>query len=303
MKTLNNWLVIGALLCSAPAAALDIFTCEPEWQALAQEIAGDKADVYVATSAHQDPHHVQARPGLISAVRRADLVFCTGAGLEAGWLPLLLSKASNAKVQRAPGLLLAAEQVTLLDAPAQLDRAEGDIHAAGNPHIHFDPRRMLQVAVVLTQHLQQLDSDNAAHYQARFDAFQAQWNEQVRTWEAQAASLRGVAVIEHHRSWRYLLDWLGMQPVGELEPKPGLPPSPGHLQNLLVDPQARSARLILYTSFNGDKAARWLASHSLACAVALPYTVGADDDSASLGGFYTTLVTRLVETLEQCPNE
>src|SRR5690606_38208587 len=155
---------------SAPAAALNIFTCEPEWQALAQEIAGDKADVYVATSAHQDPHHVQARPGLISAVRRADLVFCTGGGLEAGWLPLLVSKASNAKVHRAPALLPAADQETLLDVPAELDRADGDIHAAGNPHIHFDPRRMLQVAVVLTQHLQQLDSDNAAHYQARFDA-------------------------------------------------------------------------------------------------------------------------------------
>src|SRR5690606_18735264 len=144
---------------------------------------------------------------------------------------------------------------------------------------------------------------NAAHYQARFNTFQTQWNEQVRTWEAQAASLRGVAVIEHHRSWRYLLDWLGMQPVGELEPKPGLPPSPGHLQNLLVDPDARRARLILYTSFNGDKAARWLASHSSACAGALPYTVGADDDSASLGGVCTTLSTRLVDALEQCPNE
>lgn len=303
MKTLKNWLVVGALLCSAPAAALDIFACEPEWQALAQEIAGDQADIYVATSPHQDPHHVQARPGLISAVRRADLVFCTGAGLETGWLPLLLSKASNARVQRAPGLLLAAEHVTLLEVPAQLDRAEGDIHAAGNPHIHLDPRRILQVAAILTQQLQQLDASNAAHYQARFDAFQSQWREQIQQWQTQAAPLRGVAVIEHHRSWRYLLDWLGMQPVGELEPKPGLPPSPGHLQNLLVDPHARSARLILYTSFNGDKAARWLASHSSACAVELPYTVGGDEHSASLGDFYSTLVTRLAEALEQCSGE
>lgn len=303
MKTLKNWLAVGALLCSAPAAALNIFTCEPEWQALAEEIAGDKADVYVATSPRQDPHHVQARPGLISAVRRADLVFCTGAGLETGWLPLLLSKASNARVQRAPGLLLAAEHVALLDIPTQLDRAEGDIHAAGNPHIHFDPRRMLQVAAVLMQHLQQLDTSNAAHYQVRFDAFQAQWRDRLQQWETQAAPLRGVAVIEHHRSWRYLLDWLGMQPVGELEPKPGIPPSPGHLQSLLVDPQARGARLILYTAFNGDKAARWLASHSPACAVALPYTVGADESGATLNGFYTTLVTRLVEALEQCSDE
>src|SRR5690606_2434381 len=291
MKTLKNWLVVGALLCSAPAAALDIFACEPEWHALAQEIAGDQADIYVATSPHQDPHHVQARPGLISAVRRADLVFCTGAGLETGWLPLLLSKASNARVQRAPGLLLAAEHVTLLAVPAQLDRADGDIHAAGNPHMHLDPRGMLQVAAMRPQQLQQLDASNAAHYQARCDAFQSQWREQMQQWQTQAAPLRGVAVIEHHRSWRYLLDWLGMQPVGELEPKPGLPPSPGHLQNLLVDPQARSARLILYTSFNGDKAARWLASHSSACAVELPYTVGGDEHSASLGDFYSTLMT------------
>ncbi|MCB1836290.1 MAG: zinc ABC transporter substrate-binding protein [Alcanivoracaceae bacterium] len=303
MKILKNWLAVGALLCSAPAAALNIFACEPEWQALAQEIAGDKADIYVATSAQQDPHRVQARPGLISAVRRADLVFCTGAGLEAGWLPLLLGKASNARVQSAPGLLLAAEHVTLLDKPAQLDRAEGDIHAAGNPHIHFDPRRILQVASVLAQQLQQLDPGNAAYYQARLSTFEATWREHIQQWESQAASLRGVAVIEHHRSWRYLLDWLGIQPVGELEPKPGIPPSPGHLQHLLLDQDARGARLILYAAINGDKASHWLASHSSACAVELPYTVGGDEDSASLSDFYATLVTRLVETLAQCPHE
>lgn len=193
--------------------------------------------------------------------------------------------------------------MSLLDKPEQLDRADGDIHAAGNPHIHFDPRRMLQVAAVLTQHLQQLDSGNAAYFQARLATFEASWKKHIQQWETQAASLRGVAVIELHRSWRYLLDWLNMQPVGELEPKPGIPPSPGHLQHLLLDPDARRARLILYTAINGDKAADWLAAHSSACAVELPYTVGGDDDSVLLSGFYTTLVTRLIETLAQCPHE
>lgn len=300
MKHVHILVATGLLLCSGPLMAINIFTCEPEWQALAREIAGDEADIHVATSAHQDPHHVQARPSLISAVRRADLVFCTGAGLEAGWLPMLLSKGSNPRVQQPPGLLLAAEQVELIDVPTLLDRSQGDIHAAGNPHIHLDPRRVLAVADALAQRLAILDPDRAPHYQQRHAAFVTRWQQHQAQWQQQASALRGVPVIEHHRSWRYLLDWLGMAPVGELEPKPGIPPSPGHLQQLLDDPGARSARLILYSAHNGDKAARWLADRSQACAVELPYTTGGSEDTTSLEAFFSQLVSRLTTALEQC---
>ncbi|MDF1782380.1 MAG: zinc ABC transporter substrate-binding protein [Alcanivoracaceae bacterium] len=304
MKSIRYALRIFSLACfvaiSQQALAINIFTCEPEWHALATEIAGSEANVYVATSANQDPHHVQARPSLISAVRRADLVFCTGGGLESGWLPVLLSKGSNPKVQRAPGLLLAAEQVALLEKPVLLDRAEGDIHASGNPHVHLDPRRILIIAEKLKDRLIEIDAKDANGYQKRFDAFHQRWQKNIQHWEQQAAPLRNTPVIVHHRSWSYLLDWLGIRQVGELEPKPGIPPTPAHLASLISTTQTEHAQLILFTRYNGDKAAKWLTQRSDACAVELPFTVGGDDDSASLDELFSRLIDALVTTQTNC---
>lgn len=284
---------------SQPVLAINIFTCEPEWHALATEIAGSDASVYVATSANQDPHHVQARPSLISAVRRADLVFCTGGGLESGWLPVLLSKGSNPNVQRAPGLLLAAEQVTLLEKPTSLDRAEGDIHASGNPHVHLDPRRIVIIAEKLKDRLIEIDAPKSDDYQKRFDAFKERWTKNIQHWEESAAPLHDRPVIVHHRSWSYLLDWLNMRQVGELEPKPGIPPTPAHLAALITTTQTEHAHLILFTHYNGDKAAKWLAQRTDACAVELPFTVDGDS-STSLEALFSQLIDVLVSTQENC---
>lgn len=289
-------LLLGA--ASSPVLALNIFACEPEWQALAQELAGEQATIVTATSARQDPHHVQARPSLISAVRRADLVICTGAGLEAGWLPVLLAKGSNPRVQQAPGLFLASQHVALLDRPATPDRADGDVHAEGNPHIQLDPRRILSIADALSQRLQQLDPDHADHYRQRHTAFAAQWQANLARWQTQAAALRGVPVIVHHRSWVYLLDWLGMRQVGELEPKPGLPPTPAHLATLTDTARDQGVQRILYTHYNGSKAAEWLASHAGACAVLLPFTVDQNGEPGSLGALFDSLVNALLNQPE-----
>ena len=291
----------GCLLgLSAPALAIDIFACEPEWQALAHELAGDKAKIYVATSAYQDPHRVQARPGLISAVRRADLVFCTGGGLESGWLPVLLQKGSNPQVLKAPGLLLATEQVSLLEKPQTLERSEGDIHAEGNPHIHLDPRRVLTVAEALAQRLQEIDAANARFYQTQLEKFRQQWHSNLAAWQQQAQPLRNSKVIVHHRSWSYLLDWLGMDSVAELEPKPGLPPTPSHLASLTNVVRQTGTPLILYTDYNGSDAANWLANHSEACAIRLPMTVGGMEAVDTLSALYGSLINALLTAQEQC---
>lgn len=299
----NLFLLSALLFASAQAQALNIFACEPEWRALAQQLAGERANVYVATSAHQDPHHVQARPSLISAIRRADLVVCTGAGLETGWLPMLLSKGSNPKVQQAPGLFLAAEQVTLLDQPQTLDRADGDVHASGNPHVHLDPRRILIIAEALALRLQQIDGANSEYYQQRLNDFSAAWKTHITQWQTQARALQGTRVIVHHRSWNYLLNWLGMNQVGELEPKPGLPPTPAHLAALIEVTKSEHAELIIYTLHNGDKAASWLAQRSDACSIALPFTVGGADGANSLTGLYDALVTTLIDAKTRCSHE
>ena len=170
MKTILRWSCAAAvLLVAAPAlAALNIFATVPEWGALAEELGGDKINVYVATNALQDPHHVEARPSLIARARSADLVVATGAELEIGWLPLVVQQAGNPKIRPGtPGYFEAAPLVTMMEKPTRLDRADGDVHPGGNPHIQTDPRNILRVAGPMTARLVELDPANAAFYRER----------------------------------------------------------------------------------------------------------------------------------------
>jgi zinc/manganese transport system substrate-binding protein len=181
-------LVLLASLALPAHAALRIFACEPEWGALAQELGGNLVEVSVATSALQDPHQIQAKPSLIARARNADLVICTGAELEIGWLPMLLQQSGNAKVQAGqPGHFAAADFVRKLDVPGQLDRSQGDVHAAGNPHIQTDPRNIAQVAVALSARLQQVDPAHASEYAKAQADFSQRWQQAIGRWAAQAA--------------------------------------------------------------------------------------------------------------------
>ena len=168
-KTVFAMLVAPLALLTIPAhAALRVFACEPEWGALAQELGGDLVEVSVATSALQDPHQIQAKPSLIARARNADLVVCTGAELEIGWLPVLLQQSGNAKVQPGqPGNFAAADFVRKLEVPALVDRSQGDVHAGGNPHIQTDPRNIAQVASALGARFQQVDAAHASQYAQR----------------------------------------------------------------------------------------------------------------------------------------
>src|SRR5689334_17086031 len=168
------------------AAALSIFACEPEWGALATELTGDKANVYVATTALQDPHRIEARPSLIARARTADLMVCTGAELEIGWAPLLLSQSGNPNIQVGrPGYFEAAKQVRLIEVPTVLDRSQGDVHPFGNPHLHLDPRNIATVAVALSERMAALDGANSGYYRERANAFQQRWKEAMTRWEKQ----------------------------------------------------------------------------------------------------------------------
>lgn len=262
MRILSNLirLMVATLLCCVSPAvlALRIFACEPEWAALAQAVAPD-ATVFSATTAYQDPHMVQARPSLIAQLRQADLLICTGAELEVGWLPALMQKASNARVQSGqPGWLMAAEHVTLLDVQAQVSRADGDVHAAGNPHFHLDPQRMVQVSAVLLQRLQQLDPDRASQYQAQQQLLQQQLNALSTQWQAVQQQWYGRKVMAYHASFRYLFQSLGIVQIGDLEPKPGVAPSSRHLAQLLQQAQTQSMAAVIYTPYQDGRGAQWL---------------------------------------------
>ena len=293
MRTLFSLLLLAAPL---PAlAALSILACEPEWAALAKELGADKVSVYTAAGALQDVHRIEARPSLIARARSANLLVCTGADLEVGWLPLVQSQSGNPAIRVGqPGYFEASDYVELIEKPASLDRAQGDVHAAGNPHIHLNPRNIAEVAAALGERMAQLDPKEAAHYRERTQDFLERWRQASARWEKAGAALKGVAVVVHHRDLSYLFAWLGMREVGALEPKPGLPPSSAHLVALLGKLKQTPAKAVVRSAYNDPKPSAWLAERAGIPSVMLPYTVGGSDKAKDLFGLYDDTLERLL---------
>ncbi len=292
-------LTVAALTFAQQAAALDVFACEPEWGALTQELGGDRVSVYVATNALQDPHQVQAKPSLLARARRANLVVCTGSELEIGWLPIVLRQSGNDAVQPGkPGYFEASHYVTMLEIPTRLDRSAGDVHPGGNPHIQTDPRNIARVATALAQRLGEIDPANSAFYQSRYQDFAKRWDGAIQRWQKEAAPLKGVAVVAHHKSWAYLYAWLGMHEVAELEPKPGVEPTAAHLEEVLAQLKREPARMVIRSAYEDGRASEWLANRAKIHAVMLPFTVGGTDKAKDLFGLYDDTVQRLLGGLK-----
>ena len=295
-KRIQLTALIVVTLGALPAhAALRVLACEPEWGALAQELGGSLVEVSVATGALQDPHQIQAKPSLIARARSADLVVCTGAELEIGWLPVLLQQSGNAKVQAGQaGNFAAADAVRKLDVPTQLDRAQGDVHAAGNPHIQTDPRNIALVASALSARLQQIDSAHAADYTRRAADFSQRWQQAIARWTAQAAPLKGLPVVSQHKAFVYLYDWLGLKEVAVLEPKPGVEPSASQLQGVLATLKGTPARMVLYAAYQDARPSEWLSKNAGIPVVKVPFTVGGSDGAKDLFGLFDDTVARLL---------
>ena len=282
-------------ICSPALAALNVLACEPEWGALAKEIGGDRVTVYTATTALQDPHRIEARPSLIARARSADLMVCTGAELEIGWAPLLQTQSGNPKIQVAQaGYFEAASVVPLIEKPMRFDRSLGDVHPAGNPHIHLDPRNIERVASALSERMAVLDHAEAASYRERTNAFLQRWREATGRWEKQAAPLKGTPIVVYHKNLTYFVNWIGMREVGALEPKPGLPPSTAHLSELLDQLKREPAKAVVRAAYNEPRAAEWLAERAKIPAVMVPFTVGGTDNAKDLFTLYDDTLTRLL---------
>ncbi len=298
MTLINRLLMLLALagVHAAPVqAALNVLACEPEWAALAQELGGDRIKVNSATTAAQDPHRIQARPSLLAKARNADLLVCTGADLEIGWLPVLLRESGNARIQPGrPGNFEAADNVTLLEKPARLDRAEGDVHPQGNPHIQTDPRNIGRVAVGLARRLAEMDPGNATFYASRQSDFEHRWSAALRRWEQQAAPLRGMPVVSQHKAFAYLYRWLGLREVAVLEPKPGLEPTANHLASVLAILHTTPAKAVIRTEYEPARASEWIAERAGIPALALPVSVPGTEPDNSLIGWFDTLLARLM---------
>ncbi len=300
MKLLKILLLSGltalAFAATPARATLNVLACTPEWAALTQEIAGNRAKITSATTAMQDPHRIEARPALLAQARRANLVVCTGAELEIGWLPLLQRESGNAAIQAGqPGYFEAASVVRLIEKPTVLDRAMGDIHAAGNPHFFLDPRNLLKVADALAQRLAEIDPAGAVHYAARHQDFVTRLQAAIVRWEQEAVALKGVPVVVHHKNWSYLTAWLGLNVVADLEPKPGIDPSVAYLGQLLGKLKAQPAKMVLRAAYQSPKASEWIAERHGMKAVQLPFTVGGSDRAKDLFSLFDDTLARLKE--------
>lgn len=295
MTALFRGLCALLLVFSLPAqAAVRVLATTPEWASLTSELGGDRVDVYAATTAFQDAHRVEAKPSLVARARNAQLVVATGAQLEIGWLPVLLQESGNARVRPGqPGYFEATQQVRLLEVPTSVDRAMGDVHPLGNPHIHLDPRNIATVADALAKRLAQIDGANAAYYAERGKEFQARWSDAMRRWEPQAQALKGVGVVVIHRDQAYLTHWLGLREIAAIEPKPGVPPSAGHLASLVAKLESDPPRMILRNAYNDSKAVNWLSGRTGAPVVLLPYTVGGTPGAKDLYGLFDDTLKRL----------
>lgn len=297
------FLLSVAMMASAitlPAqAALKVFACEPEWAALSKELGGDNVDVYAATTALQDVHKIQPRPSLIAKYHQADLVVCTGAELEIGWLPPLAEKGNNPKVNPGtPGYFEASRFVSMMEVPSRLDRSEGDVHPYGNPHVQTAPDSIAAVAKGLSDKLAEIDALHAADYKSRYQQFNGKWTAAMQKWAAKAKPLNGVAVVSSHKGWSYMYRWLGMQEVATLEPKPGIPPSAAHLEEVLAGLKTKPARMVVFAAYQDRRPADWLADHASIPAVELPFSVGGVAGTDDLFGLFDVTLDRLLAALQ-----
>ncbi|HUQ11218.1 MAG TPA: zinc ABC transporter substrate-binding protein [Steroidobacteraceae bacterium] len=296
MKTLRLLAVVIAMGSASYAqAAIKVLATTSDWGALTRELGGDKVDVYVATTALQDVHRVEAKPSLVARARTADLLVATGAELEIGWLPVLIQESGNKRIQPgAAGNFEAASALHLLEVPGRVDRSMGDIHPLGNPHVQLDPHNIQAVAHALSARLAQIDGAQAAWYQQREKDFDARWNAAIARWEAKAAPLKGLPVVIMHRDQAYLCHWLGLNELASIEPKPGVPPTAAYLGQLVAKLGSNPPKLILVNAYNDVKAADWLSGRVKAPVVTLPFSVGGDAAAKDLFALFDDTLDKLL---------
>ncbi len=303
MNILNRLLCAGlCLVCALPAhAALRVVATTQDLAALAQAVGGDDIRVQYLVPGTRDPHFVSARPSMIRKVYRADLLLAVGAGLEVGWLPALLESARNGAVQPgAPGYLDLSTTVGLLDVPrGPVTRAMGDVHAQGNPHYWLDPRRGLRMARAIAERLTQLDPAQAAGFAQRLAAFEAQMAEALPRWRTALTVLRDQPVISYHTSFRYLADAFGFRIAAQVEPKPGIAPSPAYLARLVQRIRREHIGLLIMEPYYERRSAQYLQAQTGIRVLILPQSVGA------LPGIetYFDLFERIVAELEKAERE
>lgn len=283
------------ILFASPAfAKLNVVTTTTDLAAIARAIGQDLISVKSLAKGDEDPHTLEPKPSYVVAVSRADLLIEVGLELEVGWLPVLLTQSRNGKIQRGmPGHLDASTGLNILEiSTGRIDRSMGDVHPSGNPHYWLNPENGVVIAKRIAARLALLDPEHAAHYAANAAQFEHTMAQKIAHWEKQLAPMQGKA-IAYHKSFTYFADWAGIDVRGYIEPKPGIPPSPGHILSLIDLMQRESISLIMAENYYDPKASRGLAEKTGARLLILASSVNGDASITDYAGLFDYLIAHL----------
>jgi zinc/manganese transport system substrate-binding protein len=287
--------VIALAASTSPASAqLRVVATTPDLASVAREIGGDKVNVVALAKPTEDPHYVDAKPSHIVTLNRADALIEGGAELELGWLPPLLENSRNSKISAgAPGRIVASDGVKMLEVPTSFDRSKGDVHSLGNPHFMIDPVTVKIIARNIANHFAQIDPKSAATYNGNLARFNTKLDAKYADWQRQLAPYRGARIVTYHKDFVYLAERFGLTIVDELEPKPGIAPSPAHLAQVIGKMKSTNAKVILVQPFQNRKTAETVARQTGAVVLDLPQQPGAAPNTTT----YFDMMDNLVKTL------
>ncbi|HCU23542.1 MAG TPA: zinc ABC transporter substrate-binding protein [Deltaproteobacteria bacterium] len=288
-------LALAFFLPCLAQAKLNVVATLPVFASLAEEVGGERVEVTSLARGNQDPHFLDAKPTFVVALSRADLLIEGGLDLEVGWLPAILTQSRNGKIQNgAPGNVNAAQGLKILEVPGtRLDRSMGDVHPLGNPHTWLDPRNAKLIAANIYQHLVKIDPEGKAYYEGRLKDFLGRLDRKIGEWESAAAGFRGKNVLSYHRSFSYFADWTGLNVVDNVESKPGIAPSPKHVEGLLKLIPAEHVKAILGESYYPKKVPIFLSEKTQ-----IPYLVLPTDTDELGVKAYFELIDHLVHEIQ-----
>jgi len=284
----------GSVLAFATEAKLNVVATTPDLAALAKEIGGDRVEVKALAKPTEDPHFVDAKPSHIVTLNRADVLIEGGAELEIGWLPPLLESARNSKLAAgAPGRIVASQGARMLEVPTTFDRSKGDVHALGNPHFLLDPLNVKIIVAQMADHFAQLDPSSSEVFKANRENFEVALDVKLAEWQQQLAPHRGATIVTYHKDFSYLAARFNLEILDTLEAKPGIPPSPAHLTEVIAKMKAAKARVIMVQPYQNRRTAETVARQTDAVVLDIPQQPGALKNTAT----YFELMDYLVRTL------
>jgi ABC-type Zn uptake system ZnuABC Zn-binding protein ZnuA len=302
MKTATAVLAAALAAAAAPAqAALAVVATTEDLASIAREVGGDRVKVEALARGYQDPHFVEAKPSFVLKLHAAGLLIAVGRDLEIGWLPPLITQSRNGKIQPGgPGYLDASQGVRILDIPTgQITRAMGDVHPAGNPHYWLDPGNGRHIAAAIQQKLSALQPADAAYFAQRYAAFDQKLAAAEKRWDALLGPYRGTKVVTYHRSWSNFADRFGLDVIGYVEPRPGIPPSPSHTLDLMQEMKRQGIKVILVEPYFDLKTPNAIARETGATVLVLPPSVGGVKEATDFIALFDYSTQRLAAALQQ----